>query len=103
MPEWGRKGRSEGTRSFGRRYRAGRAIKAGRVWVNQYHSYPAHAAFGGYKHSGIGRENHLMVLDHYRETKNLLESYSESPTGLSHSSRCVARCRRGWASLRVCL
>lgn len=65
------------------------------MWVNQYHSYPARAAFGGYKQSDIGRENHLMVLDHYQETKNLLESYSESPTGLSHSSRCVARCRRG--------
>ncbi|KAH8276622.1 hypothetical protein KR044_003629, partial [Drosophila immigrans] len=56
-------------------YRAGRAIQAGRVWVNNYHSYPAHAAFGGYKKSGIGRETHLMMLDHYQQTKNLLWSY----------------------------
>ena len=57
-------------------YRAGRDIQAGRVWVNQYHNYPAHSAFGGYKSSGIGRENHLMMLDHYQQTKNLLVSYS---------------------------
>ncbi|KAA9393775.1 aldehyde dehydrogenase [Kocuria coralli] len=63
-------------------YRAGRAIQAGRVWVNNYHSYPAHAAFGGYKSSGIGRENHLMMLDHYQQTKNLLVSYSNSELGL---------------------
>lgn len=63
-------------------YRAGRAIKAGRVWVNRYHSYPAHAAFGGYKQSGIGRENHLMMLNHYQQTKNLLVSYADQPTGL---------------------
>lgn len=63
-------------------YRAGRDIQAGRVWVNQYHSYPAHAAFGGYKESGIGRENHLMMLAHYQQTKNLLVSYAEEPTGL---------------------
>ncbi|OHF38633.1 aldehyde dehydrogenase family protein [Corynebacterium sp. HMSC074A01] len=63
-------------------YRAGRAIQAGRVWVNQYHSYPAHAAFGGYKQSGIGRENHLMMLNHYQQTKNLLVSYDENETGL---------------------
>ena len=56
-------------------YRAGRAIQAGRVWVNQYHTYPAHSAFGGYKSSGIGRENHLMMLEHYQNTKNLLVSY----------------------------
>ena len=62
-------------------YRAGRAIQAGRVWVNNYHAYPAHAAFGGYKSSGIGRENHLMMLDHYQQTKNLLVSYSESELG----------------------
>ncbi|WP_449278544.1 acetaldehyde dehydrogenase ExaC [Leucobacter sp. GX24907] len=62
-------------------YRAGRAIQAGRVWVNNYHSYPAHAAFGGYKSSGIGRENHLMMLDHYQQTKNLLVSYSENAQG----------------------
>ena len=63
-------------------YKAGRAIQAGRVWVNQYHTYPAHAAFGGYKQSGIGRETHLMMLDHYQQTKNLLVSYSEQETGL---------------------
>lgn len=62
-------------------YRAGRAIQAGRVWVNSYHNYPAHAAFGGYKSSGIGRENHLMMLDHYHQTKNLLVSYSEDKLG----------------------
>src|ERR1700685_4208356 len=58
-------------------YRAGRDIQAGRVWTNCYHSYPAHAAFGGYKQSGIGRENHKMMLDHYQQTKNLLVSYSQ--------------------------
>lgn len=63
-------------------YRAGRAIKAGRVWTNCYHIYPAHAAFGGYKKSGIGRENHKMMLAHYQQTKNLLVSYSEKPMGL---------------------
>lgn len=63
-------------------YRAGRAIQAGRVWVNQYHNYPAHSAFGGYKESGIGRENHLMMLAHYQQTKNMLVSYSDKPTGL---------------------
>ena len=63
-------------------YKAGRAIQAGRVWVNQYHTYPAHAAFGGYKQSGIGRETHLMMLDHYQQTKNLLVSYSEQEIGL---------------------
>ena len=62
-------------------YRASRAIQAGRVWVNNYHNYPAHAAFGGYKSSGIGRENHLMMLDHYQQTKNLLVSYSENKLG----------------------
>ncbi|MDJ1371096.1 acetaldehyde dehydrogenase ExaC [Gulosibacter molinativorax] len=62
-------------------YRAGRAIQAGRVWVNQYHTYPAHSAFGGYKSSGIGRENHLMMLEHYQNTKNLLVSYDENPAG----------------------
>ena len=63
-------------------YRAGRDIQAGRVWVNCYHAYPAHAAFGGYKQSGIGRENHKMMLDHYQQTKNLLVSYSEQANGL---------------------
>ncbi|EHB55915.1 Aldehyde Dehydrogenase [Mycolicibacterium rhodesiae JS60] len=62
-------------------YRAGRDIKAGRVWTNCYHAYPAHAAFGGYKQSGIGRENHLMMLDHYQQTKNLLVSYSNKAQG----------------------
>ncbi|MDN3310976.1 aldehyde dehydrogenase family protein [Microbacterium oryzae] len=62
-------------------YRAGRAIEAGRVWTNTYHQYPAHAAFGGYKQSGIGRENHLQMLAHYQQTKNLLVSYAEGPTG----------------------
>ena len=62
-------------------YRAGRAIQAGRVWVNNYHAYPAHAAFGGYKSSGIGRENHLMMLDHYQQPKNLLVSYAEGKQG----------------------
>ncbi|WBL20078.1 aldehyde dehydrogenase [Citricoccus sp. NR2] len=62
-------------------YRAGREIQAGRVWVNNYHAYPAHAAFGGYKSSGIGRENHLMMLDHYQQTKNLLVSYTENKQG----------------------
>jgi len=62
-------------------YRAGRDIKAGRVWTNCYHMYPAHAAFGGYKQSGIGRENHKMMLDHYQQTKNLLVSYSNKAQG----------------------
>jgi len=58
-----------------------REIKAGRVWTNCYHAYPAHAAFGGYKKSGIGRETHKMMLDHYQQTKNLLVSYSIDPLG----------------------
>jgi aldehyde dehydrogenase len=62
-------------------YRMGRAIKAGRVWTNCYHLYPAHAAFGGYKQSGIGRENHSMMLSHYQQTKNLLVSYSSKAMG----------------------
>jgi aldehyde dehydrogenase len=62
-------------------YRMGRAIKAGRVWTNCYHAYPAHAAFGGYKQSGIGRETHKMMLDHYQQTKNLLVSYSPKKLG----------------------
>lgn len=62
-------------------YRMGRAIKAGRVWTNCYHAYPAGAAFGGYKESGIGRENHKMMLDHYQQTKNLLVSYAEQKLG----------------------
>ena len=70
------------TRDGNRAYRMGRAIKAGRVWTNCYHQYPAGAAFGGYKISGIGRENHRMMLDHYSETKNLLVSYDPKPLGL---------------------
>src|SRR3954463_7332437 len=69
------------TRDINLAYRAGRAIKAGRVWTNAYHLYPAHAAFGGYKQSGIGRENHKMMLDHYQQTKNLLVSYSPKALG----------------------
>ena len=69
------------TRNVHTAYRAARAIQAGRVWTNCYHLYPAHAAFGGYKHSGIGRENHLMMLDHYQQTKNILVSYDPKPMG----------------------
>lgn len=69
------------TRDINRAYRVGRGIKAGRVWTNCYHLYPAHAAFGGYKKSGIGRETHKMMLDHYQQTKNLLISYDVNPLG----------------------
>lgn len=69
------------TRNGNRAYRFGRAIHAGRVWTNCYHAYPAHAAFGGYKQSGIGRETHKMMLDHYQQTKNLLVSYSDKALG----------------------
>lgn len=69
------------TRDLNTAYRAGRAIHAGRVWTNCYHDYPAHAAFGGYKGSGIGRENHSMMLNHYQQTKNLLVSYDENKLG----------------------
>ncbi|MFJ5195325.1 aldehyde dehydrogenase family protein [Streptomyces sp. NPDC088394] len=69
------------TRDMNTAYRAGRAIQAGRVWTNCYHAYPAHAAFGGYKQSGIGRENHKMMLEHYQQTKNLLVSYSPKKLG----------------------
>lgn len=69
------------TRDSNRAYRMGRGIQAGRVWTNCYHAYPAHAAFGGYKQSGIGRENHKMMLAHYQQTKNLLVSYDENPLG----------------------
>ncbi|MGH8832341.1 MAG: acetaldehyde dehydrogenase ExaC [Polaromonas sp.] len=69
------------SRNGNRAYRMGRAIKAGRVWTNCYHAYPAHAAFGGYKESGVGRETHKMMLDHYQQTKNLLVSYSEQKLG----------------------
>ncbi|MBM4485918.1 aldehyde dehydrogenase family protein [Rhodococcus hoagii] len=69
------------SRDGGVAYRAGRDIQAGRVWTNTYHQYPAHAAFGGYKQSGIGRENHHMMLDHYQQTKNLLVSYAPGAQG----------------------
>jgi aldehyde dehydrogenase len=69
------------TRDGSRAYRMGRGIKAGRVWTNCYHAYPAHAAFGGYKQSGIGRETHRMMLDHYQQTKNLLVSYGPKALG----------------------
>jgi aldehyde dehydrogenase len=69
------------SRDANRCYRFGRAIQAGRVWINCYHAYPAHAAFGGYKQSGVGRENHKMMLDHYQQTKNMLVSYSASKLG----------------------
>ncbi len=69
------------TRDISTAYRMGRGIKAGRVWTNCYHLYPAHAAFGGYKQSGIGRENHKIMLDHYQQTKNMLVSYDPKPMG----------------------
>ena len=69
------------TRDANLAYRMGRSIEAGRIWVNCYHAYPAHAAFGGYKKSGIGRETHKMMLDHYQNTKNLLISYDTNPLG----------------------
>lgn len=69
------------TRNIDKAYRFGRGIQAGRVWTNTYHQYPAHAAFGGYKKSGIGRENHLMALSNYQQTKNMLVSYSEGAQG----------------------
>lgn len=70
------------TRGQNTAFRAGRDIQAGRVWINHYHNYPAHSAFGGYKESGLGRENHLMMMSHYQEVKNMLVSYSEKPAGL---------------------
>lgn len=69
------------TRDNNRIHRMGRGIQAGRVWVNCYHQYPAHAAFGGYKKSGVGRETHKMMLDHYQQTKNVLISYDTNPLG----------------------
>jgi aldehyde dehydrogenase len=69
------------TRDLNTAYRMGREIQAGRVWTNCYHAYPAHAAFGGYKQSGFGRETHKMMLDHYQQTKNVLVSYSPKPLG----------------------
>jgi aldehyde dehydrogenase len=70
------------TRDINTAYRVGRGIQAGRVWTNCYHMYPAHAAFGGYKQSGFGRETHKMMLEHYQQTKNLLVSYSPKKLGL---------------------
>ena len=89
------------TRDGSRAFRAGREIQAGRVWTNCYHAYPAHAAFGGYKQSGIGRENHKMMLDHYQQTKNLLVCYSpgqarassDGPSALRRASRSPVRRR----------
>ncbi|MBT0607454.1 acetaldehyde dehydrogenase ExaC [Aequorivita echinoideorum] len=69
------------TRDMHQAYQVARKVKAGRVWVNNYHAYPAHAPFGGYKKSGIGRENHKMMLDHYRQTKNMLISYDKKKLG----------------------
>jgi len=69
------------TRDISRAYRLGRGIQAGRVWTNCYHHYPAHATFGGYKESGIGRETHKMMLDHYQQTKNVLVSYDPNKLG----------------------
>lgn len=69
------------TRDMHQAYQISREVKAGRVWVNNYHAYPAHAPFGGYKKSGIGRENHKMMLDHYRQTKNMLISYDKNKLG----------------------
>jgi len=77
------------TRDGSRAYRMGRAIQAGRVWTNCYHAYPAHAAFGGYKQSGIGRETHKMMLDHYQQTKNLLVSYSTKALGSGTTVRLM--------------
>ena len=69
------------SRDMNTAYRVGRALQAGRVWTNCYHLYPAHAAFGGYKQSGVGRETHKMMLSHYQQTKNLLVSYSPKAMG----------------------
>jgi aldehyde dehydrogenase len=69
------------TRDMNRAFNFGRGIEAGRVWTNCYHLYPAHAAFGGYKQSGIGRENHKMMIHHYQQTKNVLVSYSPNKLG----------------------
>jgi len=75
-------GAGVGSRDGSVAYHMGRNLQAGRVWTNCYHAYPAHAAFGGYKQSGIGRETHKMMLDHYQQTKCLLVSYSDKPMGL---------------------
>ena len=73
--------RASGPATAAARSGSAAAIKAGRVWTNCYHQYPAHAAFGGYKASGVGRENHRMMLDHYSQTKCLLVSYDPNPLG----------------------
>ncbi|AXU21127.1 aldehyde dehydrogenase (plasmid) [Novosphingobium sp. THN1] len=83
------------TRDGTRAYRFGRGIQAGRVWTNCYHAYPAHAAFGGYKQSGIGRETHKMMLDHYQQTKNLLVSYSPRSSASSESGGNDTRTNAG--------
>lgn len=69
------------TRNCSQAFKMGREIQAGRIWTKCYHLYPAHAAFGGYKQVGIGRETHRMMLDHYQQTKNLLVSYDPKPMG----------------------
>ena len=69
------------TRDMHQAYQVPRAIQAGRVWLNCYHAYPAHAPFGGYKQSGFGRETHKMMLAHYRQTKNILTSYDQNKLG----------------------
>ncbi len=69
------------TRNVHTAYDVARSLKAGRVWTNCYHLYPAHAAFGGYKQSGVGRETHKMMLSHYTQTKNILVSYDQKPMG----------------------
>ena len=96
------------TRDGSRAYRMGRAIQAGRVWTNCYHAYPAHAAFGGYKQSGIGRENHKMMLDHYQQTKNLLVSYSPKKLASSNPYHgagppavTLARAKRNQSAPRI--
>ena len=85
------------TRDGARAFRMGRGIEAGRVWTNCYHQYPAHAAFGGYKISGVGRENHRMMLDHYSQTKCLLVSYDENADG----ALLGARAERGSTMARI--
>ena len=82
------------SRDVNRCYRFGRAIQAGRVWTNCYHAYPAHAAFGGYKQSGIGRETHKMMLDHYQQTKNMLVSYQPEEARLLLSAPADELARR---------
>jgi len=69
------------TRDGSRAFRVSRGIQAGRIWNNCYHLYPAHAAFGGYKQSGVGRETHKMMLEHYQQTKNVLVSHDPNPMG----------------------